>query len=265
MRGPSEIWEPDAGKRHVRICEGAFLNFAWIRYWDTTKGNRWPTGNTNRILNKRENALLTRSYHSLSCPTQVKRLHRFPCVLLLFVIACVLSGVYGAIHNQLSYTVSPEYFTKFKFEQFGIAPSIPERHGAAIVGWQASRWMGIVLGVFLIPFGLLIRGTFGYFVWMLRVFGLVLMTSMSFALLALLYAYFTITPQAAGELIFNGQPISNPVGFLQAGFMHNASYLGGLLGVFVGMASILRRFLTVESRTDKILSGHPDQQTKLSD
>jgi hypothetical protein len=48
-------------------------------------------------------------------------------VLSLFLIACLLSGAYGAIHNQVSYTVSPEYFTKFKFVQFGIEPAISER------------------------------------------------------------------------------------------------------------------------------------------
>lgn len=76
--------------------------------------------------------------------------------LVLFVFACLLAGGYGALHNQISYTVSPEYFTKFKFHQFQINEVIGERLGAAIVGWSASWWMGIFIGIILIPMGLLL-------------------------------------------------------------------------------------------------------------
>jgi len=38
---------------------GGELNCTWIKYCDTTRGNGWQTGNTNRILNTREFALLT--------------------------------------------------------------------------------------------------------------------------------------------------------------------------------------------------------------
>ncbi len=53
---------------------------------------------------------------------------------VLFVIACLFAGSYGAVHNQISYTVAPEYFTQFKFHQFQIDEGAPERVGAAIVG-----------------------------------------------------------------------------------------------------------------------------------
>lgn len=179
---------------------------------------------------------------------------RFSSVLLLFVIACILSGVYGAVHNQISYTVSPEYFTEFKFDQFGIDPTISERVGAALVGWQASWWMGVVIGIFVIPSGLLIRETPAYFFWMLRVFGLVVITTMCFGLVALAISFLTISPTTAGELTVRGNPISDPTAFLRAGTMHNFSYLGGLLGIVVGMTSILRRFLLTETGSAKILS-----------
>ena len=55
----SNVWEPDALTAHVRICEGANINCARKQYCDTTTGNLWPTGNTNRILNTRAFALLT--------------------------------------------------------------------------------------------------------------------------------------------------------------------------------------------------------------
>ena len=39
---------------------------------------------------------------------------------ILFVLACLFAGIYGALHNQISYSVAPEYFTQFKFIQFQI-------------------------------------------------------------------------------------------------------------------------------------------------
>lgn len=178
---------------------------------------------------------------------------RFACVMFLFVIACLLSGAFGAFHNQISYTVSAEYFTKFKFEQFTIAPSQWNRVGAAIVGWQTSWWMGVVIGMFLIPFGLLIRNTKSYFFWMLRVFGLVLATTLMTGLAALAISCVTITPATTEELTFRGNSIDNVSAFFRAGMLHRGSYLGGFVGIFVGMVSILKRFLLTETGSAKIV------------
>ena len=57
------------------------------------------------------------------------------------------AGGYGAVHNHISYTVSPDYFHAFKFHQFGIPPELRGRVGASIVGWHASWWMGLFVGI----------------------------------------------------------------------------------------------------------------------
>jgi hypothetical protein len=72
---------------------------------------------------------------------------------VLLVIACLFAGMYGVVHNQISYTVSHEYFTQFKFYQFGIE-HVPNRFGVAVVGWNAAWWMGIVIGMSLFPWDL---------------------------------------------------------------------------------------------------------------
>lgn len=177
---------------------------------------------------------------------------RLGLVVALFVIACLMSGVYGALHNQISYTISPEYFTEFKFEQFQISPILPPRTGAAIVGWQASWWMGIVIGIFVIPFGLLIRDSRIYFFRMIFVFGLILLTTIVIGLLGLAASYFVVTPETAQGFLFRDQQLKDPVGFLRAGTLHNASYFGGLVGIIVGMVSILKRFLYLETASSKI-------------
>lgn len=70
-------------------------------------------------------------------------------VLLGFVLAAIAAaGLFGIVHDQISYTISPEYYTRFKFLQFRMLDaSVPERLRAAQVGWQATWWMGLLLGI----------------------------------------------------------------------------------------------------------------------
>lgn len=52
---------------------------------------------------------------------------KFALLPVLLAAGCLISGVYGALHDQISYTVSPEYFHAFKFRQFAIPPELQNR------------------------------------------------------------------------------------------------------------------------------------------
>ena len=162
-------------------------------------------------------------------------------VPVLFVIACLFAGIYGAVHNQISYTVAPEYFTRYKFHQFRIDEDIPQRIGAAIVGWKAAWWMGIVIGIVLIPMGLLIRGNANYFWGMIRVFGVVAITTLIVGLAALVMAFVVVDAETVGEFTRYGNEIVDDAAFARAGTMHNFSYLGGLIGIITGAVAIYRQ------------------------
>src|SRR4051812_49567055 len=76
-------------------------------------------------------------------------MRRLGVFIVYVLLAVAAAGLFGAIHDQISYTVSREYFTRFKFLQFGLLdPEVPERVRAAWVGVLASWWMGIPLGLF---------------------------------------------------------------------------------------------------------------------
>ncbi len=157
---------------------------------------------------------------------------------VLLAVACLFAGLFGMVHNQISYTVSPEYFTRFKFHQFKISPDLPERVGAAIVGWNAAWWMGIVIGVILIPAGLVIRGNAAYFWGMMRVFGIVTGTTLLFGLGALAFAYLTVDAETVGQITRYGNQMVDNAAFRRAGTMHNFSYLGGLFGIITGSVAL---------------------------
>ncbi len=157
-------------------------------------------------------------------------------VFYRFVVASLLvAGAFGALHDQISYTVSSEYFTRFKFFQFSLQyPWIPERLRASIVGILASWWMGVPLGV-LIGFGGYIQPTPAQ---MQRALALslrltVILTAVA-ALVGLAYGYITTAASLNPDDYRNWyipQGLQQPRRYLCAGHMHNAAYVGGLLSI----------------------------------
>jgi hypothetical protein len=75
---------------------------------------------------------------------------RFGALLRLSALGLVLGGAYGALHDQVSYAISPEYFTKMKFRQFAWADAgWPPRVFASVVGLVAAGAVGLFVGWFL--------------------------------------------------------------------------------------------------------------------
>ena len=72
---------------------------------------------------------------------------RLPSIIRLAAFGAIVAGAYGALHDQVSYTISPEYFTKLKFEQFAWADfGWPRRAFVAQVGFLATWWVGLIAG-----------------------------------------------------------------------------------------------------------------------
>lgn len=158
----------------------------------------------------------------------------------LLGLAILAAGLFGAVHNQVSYSVGPEYFTVFKFRQFGISPDLGDRAGAALVGWRASWWMGLVVG--LVPLGagaVLVPGTRRYLRAGVRAIGLVVLSTAVASALGLAFGVLTVDAVTVRQLPVPAG-VTDPVGFIRAGVMHDASYLGGLLGIVIALLSIIR-------------------------
>jgi len=154
--------------------------------------------------------------------------------ILLVVLGMVVAGSYGIIHNQISYTVSPEYFTKFKFRQFGFVDmQLPERVRASMIGFLASWWMGIPIGLLVGAAGFMHRGPRRMFKVSLWSYGVVAVFTLLFGLCGLFYGYLQTTTINVSE--YGGWFIPKDVvslrRFLCAGYMHNSSYLGGVFAI----------------------------------
>ena len=156
----------------------------------------------------------------------------------LMALAVVTAGGFGVVHNQLSVSVGPSYFTDFKFPQFGMPPDISLRAGAALVGWQASWWMGLIAGLPVLGFGL-IRAPSAGALWAGGV-GAIITVVMTAAICALLGLGAGFAYVASGLNLLTPSPNVIPAEYFRAGFMHDASYLGGMLGAFLAMFTMAR-------------------------
>jgi hypothetical protein len=152
-------------------------------------------------------------------------------IILLSVLAAAL---YGIAHNQISYTVSPEYFTKFKFQEFGLNDvSIPERVRASMVGFFASWWMGIPLGLLVGAAGFLQQNAAQMLRASLWSIAVVLAFTLTVGLCGLCYGWLETASinRADYSNWYVPDTVINLRRYLCAGYMHNASYLGGTLAI----------------------------------
>lgn len=154
------------------------------------------------------------------------------------VFACLLAGTYGALHDQLSYTVAPSYYHDFKFIQFAVDPALQNRLGASMVGWKASWWMGLLIGLPIYLAGLFVRGNAEFCRQYLRAAFAVVATALLMGLAALAISVATIDAQHLPGWM-TGRLVSDPVAFARAGTMHNFSYLGGGVGLLFGLALMI--------------------------
>ncbi len=158
----------------------------------------------------------------------------------LLLMACLLAALYGAVHNQISYTVSPDYFHAFKFKQFGIPADLHNRQGAALVGALASWWMGLLIGIPVSIAGLWLKGTKAYVRHVLTAALLVTVSTLLVGLVSLALGSFVIDAALLERLSSRfGLGAREAMAFARAGTMHNASYLGGGIGLLIGWSYIV--------------------------
>jgi len=166
-------------------------------------------------------------------------------------LGILLSGTYGAVHDQLSYTLSPEYFTKFKFFQFYYADfGLPNRVFASIIGFTATWWVGMIAAWFLGKTRFDSDDLSTAKSDMLQGFLTVFCTGFMVAVFGVLIGYirafhFPLNEFLGWEKMLSGRELQN---FTVVGYLHNSGYLGGLLGLIIAVINIKRKMKKLEDR-----------------
>ena len=160
-------------------------------------------------------------------------------LLLTLVITPLIAGCYGIIHDQFTYTISHEYFTKFKFYQFEFIESGSEtvlpnpRLYVAIVGFFATWWVGLIIGIGYGLTGLIQRDHKLMFKTISVAILITLTIAATCGLIGLAYGWFHLSK--VGVSWYLPPTLINKRSFIAVGSMHNFGYIGSLIVLISGM------------------------------
>ena len=160
------------------------------------------------------------------------QLRKLPAILLVTGCSALLAGFYGVAHDQITYSLSPEYFTRLKFAQFAYADfELPPRLFAGIIGFLATWWVGLIAGWFVAR-GIFLRAAGPQARALLYSSVLFILGSAAlFALLGGTLAALGGYDHAAWERSLRSLSVENIPAFVTVAYIHNGSYLGGLAGL----------------------------------
>lgn len=159
------------------------------------------------------------------------------------VLGGLVGGLYGILHDQITYSISPEYFTKLKFNQFSFVDlGLGDRVFVSTIGFIATALVGFIAGWFLArrtlptqPRVVACRQTaIG--------FGIVLGCGAIFGVLGFAYGLWR-GPDAeywAWVWAFERYHITNRWAFVRVAYIHNAGYLGGATGLIIALTTVCK-------------------------
>jgi hypothetical protein len=149
-------------------------------------------------------------------------------------LGALAAGAYGILHDQITYTLSPEYFTHLKFSQFRWANlGLPPRFFVGEIGFLATWWVGFFGGWVLAR----VTAPFAPPRVMLRLALRGFRTMIAAAMLsgAVGYCYGLMQhPTAANSGIADFAEsigVQDVPAFVRVAYIHNGGYLGGLAGL----------------------------------
>jgi hypothetical protein len=157
-------------------------------------------------------------------------------MLGISVLGALVAGTYGSIHDQVTFSLSPEYFTKLKCVQFRYADlGFPMRVFVGEIGFLATWWVGFVSGWFLARLTIPRRPPVEAFrrslAGMLWVVGGALAGGMVGYLLGIRQG---MDPAGWADIGME-LGIEDLRAFVRVAYIHNAGYLGGLIGLVLSL------------------------------
>lgn len=158
-------------------------------------------------------------------------IRKFGIFTTTIFISVILAGLYGIIHDQITYSISAEYFTKFKYYQFGFEPTWfgGHRQTVAVIGFLATWWTGIIIGLGLGLTGLIYPDHKSMWKSIKKAVVIVFCVAVVTGFIGFLYGKFYLVK--SGVDWWMPDDLIHKDNFIIVGSIHNFSYLGGLWGL----------------------------------
>lgn len=181
------------------------------------------------------------------------QLQFLPRMLGIALMGMMLSGMYGVLHDQITYSISPEYFTRLKFFQFQWANiGLPPRLFVGEIGFLATWWVGFFSAWFLAriavpawPIGMAVRRC-------LAGFGVIFILAFIAGVIGFYFGVRHSGDYSSWKEICLKLGVTDVPAFVRVAYIHNAGYVGGLVGLIVAII-----FLTRSKRNKQDLVASP--------
>ncbi|MCO6164060.1 hypothetical protein [Flavobacterium sp. NRK F7] len=153
---------------------------------------------------------------------------------LIIFYSIFIAGLYGILHDQITYSISNEYYTLFKFEQFGINNwnLSNERLKVGIIGYLATWWVGLILGVIYAIISLFHDSKKTLKITLNSIF-LNIGITFIFGILGFIYGFLFLNAEKINWYI--PEQTENIQSFINVGSIHNFGYIGGFVGLIFGI------------------------------
>lgn len=167
--------------------------------------------------------------------------HQLARMLGMTCFGALLAGGYGIFHDQVTFTISPEYFTEMKFEQFAFANfGFPQRVFVAEIGFLATWWVGLLSGWLL--------ARLAYSTWSALAarrqcwvgFSTIIITTFTAGLLGYVLGRGPLGANALWREAGISYGVKDLPAFLCVAAIHYASYFGGALGLVIALVRMWR-------------------------
>jgi hypothetical protein len=166
---------------------------------------------------------------------------------LLFIIkwallGALIAGSYGVIHDQITYTISSEYFTKIKFKQFQYANfGLGNRAFVATIGFLATWWVGFFAGWLFARLYSAKQDLINARKSVIKAFTIVFASGFLNAFIVGLGCHLLINQNNIDQswaYTLKYYDIKNSADFMRVVYIHYASYAGGLMGIILSLVFI---------------------------
>lgn len=160
--------------------------------------------------------------------------------LRLALMGALIAGTFGILHDQVTYTISPEYFTRMKFDQFKVWDfGFPPRVFVGEIGFLATWWVGLIAAWFLARIAL------PKFEFPARSVRRAMLAIVGFVVCLGILAYFLgpsmLENRRGWRESLECMGVTDPVAFQRVAAIHLAGYAGALIGWIVAMGCCLFR------------------------
>jgi hypothetical protein len=165
---------------------------------------------------------------------------------LVLLLSIVISSTYAIVYDIISYRFCPEFYTKFKFVEYGVPMSTiklsPWPLKAIVhVAFMASWWMGLIIGSILGFTALPLPSIKIMLTAILKAMGITVAITFITGLCGLAYGWYFLKGTRSEGLFYLPADVVRTHRFMMCMGMHNFSYVGAVLGMLASSIYIIRK------------------------